>query len=69
MLKIFSLLKPTRFLTDTRQDAVLSWARDPLRHPDLERMDGRELGDLPFPGWPWPKAAECNCDRVPTGDR
>lgn len=69
MLKIFSLLKPTRFLTDTRQDAVLSWVRDPLRHPDLERMDGRELGDLPFPGWPLPKAVGCNGDCVPTGGR
>jgi hypothetical protein len=48
---------------------LLSWARDPLRHPDLERMDGRELGDLPFPGWPWPNAAECSGDCVPTGDR
>ncbi|WP_376742239.1 hypothetical protein [Ensifer canadensis] len=61
MLKIFSLLKPTRSLTDTRQDASPSWARDPLQHPDLERMDGRELGDLPFPGWPWPRTGNCDC--------
>lgn len=69
MLKIFSLLKPTRFLPDTRQDALLFWARDPLQHPDLERMDGRELGDLPFPGWPWPKSTECVCDCPPAGGR
>ncbi|WP_457586470.1 hypothetical protein [Ensifer canadensis] len=69
MLKIFSLLKPTRFPTDRRQDALLFWARDPLQHPDLERMDERELGDLPFPGWPWPKTTESNCDCMPTGGR
>lgn len=59
MLKIFSLLKPIQSPPETRQDALLSWARDPLQHPDLERMDGRELGDLPFPGWPWPRAGDC----------
>ncbi|ASY62044.1 hypothetical protein SJ05684_c05800 [Sinorhizobium sojae CCBAU 05684] len=37
---------------------------DPLQYPDLARMKERELADLPFPGWPWPRAAAdsaCNC--------
>ena len=25
-----------------------SWSRDPLSHPDLERMSQTELADLPF---------------------
>lgn len=24
------------------------WMRDPLSHPDIETMDSRALGDLPF---------------------
>ena len=24
------------------------WVRDPLSHPDIETMDSRALGDLPF---------------------
>lgn len=39
------------------------WLRDPLQHPDLKRMEQRELADLPFPGWPWPRAtADETCD-------
>lgn len=25
-----------------------AWMRDPLSHPDIEAMSGRELADLPF---------------------
>ncbi len=30
------------------------WINDPLRHPELARMDLRELGDLPMPGFARP---------------
>ncbi|WP_172751215.1 hypothetical protein [Ensifer sp. LCM 4579] len=47
---------------DALQQAA-DWLRDPLRHPDLSRMAERELADLPFPGWPRPRAAADNaCD-------
>lgn len=30
----------------------LAWRTDPLFHPEIARMDARELADLPFPrGW------------------
>lgn len=29
-------------------DDRLSWLRDPLSHPAVERMSERELADLPF---------------------
>jgi hypothetical protein len=49
MLKIFSILD--RLLpAPADDDTQASWSRDPLRHPDIARMDTRELGDLPFPG-------------------
>ena len=51
MLKIFSILDqllprsaPAEKDTDTAS------VYDLLRHPDIARMDARELGDLPFPG-------------------
>ncbi|MDW5314372.1 hypothetical protein [Rhizobium sp. PL01] len=49
MVKIFSILDqllPAAADDDTPAD----WSRDLLRHPDIARMDSRELGDLPFPG-------------------
>ncbi|CAN7161602.1 hypothetical protein [Pararhizobium sp. LjRoot238] len=51
MLKIFSILdqllpKPA----PTNEDVETDWVYDLLRHPDIARMDARELGDLPFPG-------------------
>lgn len=49
MLKIFSILD--RLLpAPADDDAQANWSRDLLRHPDIARMDARELGDLPFPG-------------------
>lgn len=50
MLKIFSRLDqllPRSAPAD--QDTDTAWVSDPLRHPDIARMDARELGDLPFP--------------------
>ncbi|AOF90016.1 hypothetical protein [Sinorhizobium sp. RAC02] len=47
MLKIFS-----RFAEALRAEADAAdapvWMRDPLSHPDIETMDARALGDLPF---------------------
>ncbi|MBW0365036.1 hypothetical protein [Ensifer adhaerens] len=64
MFRLLSKLTPLKTFDDRKDDAPLAWARDPLQHPDLERMDGRELGDLPFPGWPWPRTAECTGSRL-----
>jgi hypothetical protein len=51
MLKIFSIFDQLlpRFLP-ADEEIDTAWVRDPLRHPDIARMDARELGDLPFPG-------------------
>ena len=70
MLKLLSTLTAFATSENRKQDTPLAWARDPLQHPDLERMDERELGDLPFPGWPWrarPNAAATTC-RPGAGD-
>ena len=67
MLKLLSMLTAFATFESRKQDTRLAWARDPLQHPDLERMDERELGDLPFPGWPWPRAAECASDCLQAG--
>lgn len=51
MLKIFSRFGQVlsgSAAADEDRDAA--WVRDVLRHPDIARMDARELGDLPFPG-------------------
>ncbi|WEZ84069.1 hypothetical protein P6U16_04975 [Rhizobium sp. 32-5/1] len=40
-------------MTQTSDDA--GWISDPLRHPDLARMDQRALGDLPMPGFARPR--------------
>lgn len=51
MLKIFSRLGqllPGSAAAD--EDTDTAWVCDVLRHPDIARMDARELGDLPFPG-------------------
>ena len=69
MLKLLSMLTAFATFESRKQDTRLAWARDPLQHPDLERMDERELGDLPFPGWPWPRAAECASDCLQVGGR
>ncbi|MDK1384687.1 hypothetical protein QN224_04610 [Sinorhizobium sp. 8-89] len=63
MLKILTMLKRTS-LTHDAAEMPPDWQRDPLQHPDLARMEERELADLPFPGWPWPRAAPDHCDCV-----
>ncbi|MCW0000321.1 hypothetical protein OE766_18995 [Pararhizobium sp. YC-54] len=49
MLKIFSILD-LLLPAPVDDDTDASWSCDLLRHPDIARMDTRELGDLPFPG-------------------
>ncbi|WP_349433352.1 hypothetical protein [Pararhizobium sp. A13] len=50
MLKIFSILDQLLPRSSPVGDTDTAWISDPLRHPDIARMDARELGDLPFPG-------------------
>ncbi len=60
MINLLSLLE--RFLTAddrNRDETAADWGTDPLRHPDIARMDPRELGDLPFPARPVRAAATC----------
>ncbi len=62
MLKLFCMLRPASDASGDHRPA--NWLRDPLQHPDLARMEERELADLPFPGWPWPRATTdktCDC--------
>lgn len=64
MLKVFSMLKRPEAHADGSRGPSFCWLRDPLQHPDLARMDERELADLPFPGWPWLRpAVEVYCER------
>jgi hypothetical protein len=35
-------------LPDVDPQDARQWRRDPLSHPDLQTMDKRALGDLPF---------------------
>lgn len=47
MIKIFSSLTDALLArVDAREAPV--WLRDPLAHPEIEAMDSRRLGDLPF---------------------
>ena len=39
------------------EDGPDIWIRDPLAHPDIEAMDERQRGDLPFHGLASAKAA------------
>lgn len=51
-MKVFTFLR--QLLGSSSTDAVAScerllcWIRDPLTHPEIERMDERARGDLPF---------------------
>ncbi len=51
-MKIFSsfraLLRTPSYSPESERERLLGWMRDPLSHPDIERMDARELGDLPL---------------------
>lgn len=47
MFKIFSrAIEALKAEVDAADTPV--WMRDPLSHPDIETMDARSLGDLPF---------------------
>lgn len=59
MLKLFSILDQLRS-RPADEEAKAAWVSDPLRHPDIARMDARQLGDLPFPG-PAIRAASRQC--------
>jgi hypothetical protein len=67
-MKIFSslsnLLQGQRDSHGSDTERFLAWLRDPLSHPDIERMDARELGDLPLgrgfrPALPVPGEGAC----------
>lgn len=61
MREFFSILKAAREVFVDHSPAT-RWLSDPLQHPDLARMEERELADLPFPGWPWPRpSADSAC--------
>jgi hypothetical protein len=51
-MKIFSslrdLLHSAGAAHEANRERILDWMRDPLSHPDIARMDARELGDLPL---------------------
>ncbi|WP_026612810.1 hypothetical protein [Ensifer aridi] len=65
MLKFFSIFKRIGLASDYSTDASVDWLRDPLRHPDLARMDERALADLPFPRMAMARAAASGaCDHT-----
>ena len=47
MFKIFSTIASALKAEVDPADTPV-WMRDPLAHPDIETMDARTLGDLPF---------------------
>ncbi|WAX94753.1 hypothetical protein N7E70_024340 [Aminobacter sp. NyZ550] len=51
-MKIFSslatLLQGQHDINRIDSERFLAWLRDPLSHPDIARMDERELADLPL---------------------
>lgn len=51
-MKIFSslsvLLQGPRTASGIDSERFLGWLRDPLSHPDIERMDERAIADLPL---------------------
>lgn len=47
MFKIFSRVAKALKAEAAPADTPV-WLRDPLSHPDIETMDARALGDLPF---------------------
>jgi len=62
MLKIFSrLAEALRAEVDAADTPV--WMRDPLSHPDIETMDARALGDLPFGLFRAPRLSPDNASR------
>ncbi len=47
MFKIFSTMAHAMTVEANAAELAM-WVRDPLSHPDIETMDSRALGDLPF---------------------
>lgn len=47
MFKIFSMIV-TALKAEAEPAETPVWMRDPLAHPEIETMDARALGDLPF---------------------
>ncbi|MBL0371829.1 hypothetical protein JJB09_07285 [Rhizobium sp. KVB221] len=45
---ISAFRKAIRQLGETEDDATMSAWRDPLMHPEIQRMSSRELADLPL---------------------
>ncbi|MBO9629832.1 MAG: hypothetical protein J7516_10385 [Shinella sp.] len=47
MFKIFSMIAAA-LKAEAEPAETPVWMRDPLAHPEIETMDARALGDLPF---------------------
>lgn len=47
MFKIFSMIA-TALKAEAEPAETPVWMRNPLAHPEIETMDSRALGDLPF---------------------
>ncbi len=47
MFKIFSMIAAA-LKAEAEPAETPVWMRDPLAHPEIETMDSRALGDLPF---------------------
>lgn len=47
MFKIFSMIAAA-LKAEAEPTETPVWMRDPLAHPEIETMDARALGDLPF---------------------
>lgn len=47
MFKIFSMIS-VALKAEAQPRETPVWMRDPLAHPEIETMDARALGDLPF---------------------
>ena len=65
MFKIFSRLAEILKAEAEAGDAPV-WMRDPLSHPDIEAMDARALGDLPFGLF---RSPSLSADATPDGCR
>ena len=62
MFKIFSSVAKALLAEADASDTPV-WMRDPLSHPEIETMDARALGDLPFGLFRSPPPAAGTCTR------
>lgn len=60
MFKIFSRLAEALTAKIDAAEAPV-WMHDPLAHPEIETMDSRRLGDLPFGLFRMPGEAKPAC--------